>query len=207
MTRIAATAERQPRISCARAAAIAILALVVGSQPLQARPAPSSQAQTVWAVQRPFRSDGAGVGGGDVLGQLRITPGAERAIASRALVDALQKMNLSVVRPQVELAGTIPPRREWESDIAELPRALIDGYNREASQLTLPVARYGIRFKGQHDVANSRFRYRMNALLFERGSVGSWRRVDDSRYVGGFFVGHLAGLIDGALTRSATSAP
>ena len=206
MTPIDATIDRSRRRLIARAAGLAGLSLVAFAARAQLPNPPASQSHGIWALQKPFRSDGAGIGGDDVLGELIIAPGTERDVASRALVQALHQMHLSVVRPQMGLAGTIPPKRQWESDVAEVPRVLIDGYNREAPQLALPVARYGIQFKGEHDVSYSRFRYKVDALLFERGSVGPWHRVGDSRYVGDYFVGHLVSLIEGALTHNASPA-
>lgn len=206
MTPIGATINHLCRSQIARTTGFVVLSLLACEAIAQQQHTPASQSQSRWALQKPFRSNGPGVGGGAVLGQLTIAPGAERDIASRSLVQALQQLGLSVARPQVGLTGTIPPNREWRSDIAPLQPALIDGYNRNHPESPLPVARYGIRFIGMHDVANSRFRYRMNALLFERGTLGPWRPVRDSRYVGNYFITHLASLIDGALTRNASPA-
>ncbi|NYT39901.1 hypothetical protein HZY97_03965 [Sphingomonas sp. R-74633] len=162
-----------------------------------------AQPQSPWAVQLPYRTNGAGVGGGDVTGQIRIAPGTEQNIASRALVQTLQQMHFTVARPQLGVAGVLAPRQRWESDTVEVPRAMIDVYNRSVPQMQLPNARYGLQFKGEYDIAYGRFRYKISAQLFERGSLASsWRRVQDSRYAGDFFVGELARLMLEELKRS-----
>lgn len=136
-----------------------------------------------------------GVGSGVVPGAIRIAAGSEGIVASRALVTVLNGMSLSVVAPAVGLDGALPVRQTWRTDVAELGRDLMESHNRARPQFALPVAHYGLGYVGQFDTANGRFRYRMRAILFERGSLSSWRRVADSRYSGDFFVAHLVALL------------
>lgn len=164
--------------------------------------AASGQSAGAWVVSRPYTTQAAGIGGGDVVGAVRIAPGTERAVASRALVRTLEQMHLSIVSPQLGVDGALPAKRQWASDTVPLPRELVDAYNQAVPQLALPNARYGLQYKGEFDVAYGEFRYRISAQLFERSSHTNWRRVADSRYAGDFFVKHLAGLLDAELARS-----
>ena len=148
-----------------------------------------------WTTVRHHYVRSIGVGGAVVPGMIRIASGSEDSVASRALLAALRAMSLSVTAPAVGLDGALPHRRTWRTDVASLPSELMENHNRGYPQFRLPVARYGLGYVGQFDTSSGRFRYRMSAVLFERGSLSSWRRVADSRYAGDFFVAHLVALL------------
>jgi hypothetical protein len=136
----------------------------------------------------PYVNKGTHMGSGLVAG----ARGTAGAIASRALLRSLQDMGMSVVSPRISLDGTLPSNKTWKTNVATLPQALIETYNRTRGDLRLSPAQYGVRYSGSFDASHGRFRYLISAELFQRGALSKWSPVKDDRYFGDFFVTHLA---------------
>ncbi|HRP26236.1 MAG TPA: hypothetical protein PLF79_13655 [Thauera sp.] len=148
-----------------------------------------------WTFIQPYYYPLAGIGGGAILGKVRIPENRETSIASQTLVQALQDLQLSVVEPTLELDAIIPPRTPWETDIAPIPAELVASYNQSFPNLTLRPAIYGIAYDGEHDTSENIFRYRISARLYSRGALSRWSQVDGDRYSGKFFVDRLVELL------------
>jgi hypothetical protein len=154
-----------------------------------------------WTFEAPYVMQGTGMGGGATAGAIAIRSGTAGIVASRALLSALQLMGFSVVKPKLELNGALPPRKDWQTDISVLAPALIDDYNIAHETSRLPPAEYGVRYSGRFDVEHGRFRYLINAELFQRGALSKWSRVRDDRYFGKFFVDSLAEQVESNLRK------
>lgn len=159
--------------------------------------APDSRSSLQWSLTRGFHYPTMGMGGGNVSGSIMIPDGAEHRIASTALLMALQDNQLSVRRPDVPLDGVIPPNTRWATDVAPIPKALIERHNAAFPSANLRTAVYGVSFEGLHSTDQRRFQYRISAKLYARGAMAkSWSQVSDDGYSGKFFVDWIAGDID-----------
>ena len=148
------------------------------------------------SLEMPFVIEGTGMGGGWAQGAVVIRAGTGGEVASYALVQALQAMGMSIVRPALAVGRPVPPGRPWTTDITVLPPSVIADYNRVHGALTLPAVRYGLRYSGRFAVDHGRFRYVISAQLFQRGALSSnWSRVKDDRYFGTFFVDRLTRIV------------
>lgn len=144
----------------------------------------------------PFVIEGTGMGAGRIEDAIVIRAGTSDSVASYALVQALQTMGMSIVRPALTVGRPVPPRTTWATDITMLPSSVIGDYNRVNGAMTLPAARYGLRYSGQFVVDHGRFRYVVSAELFQRSALSTnWSRVRDNRYFGNFFVDRLTSMI------------
>lgn len=191
----------RPRVRRWRLAALLALAAMPAAAPARPRPAEP------WSLTQVYYSPGVGMGPTALVGGIPIAPNAEGRIASRSLVMALQQLRLGVTRPTVGPDGNLPAMRVWQTDTAEVPGPLIERYNRTQPQLALPPRIYGLRYTGLFDIRYGEFRYRVSAQLYERGRLTpDWLPVAGSRYVGDFFVTHLAALIALELRRHAVPA-
>ena len=159
-----------------------------------------------WSLVQPYHHEVAGMGSNAILGSVLVPASNENIVASGALLQALQDRQLSVVRPEIGVQGTIPPRTPWSTDIAPISDAMLRAYNDRFPALTLRGAIYGIAYQGEHDTSGSEFRYKIGAHVYARGTIGSWSPVDDGRYSGKFFVDDLAGAIRSRL-QAADSSP
>lgn len=152
-----------------------------------------------WVVSEPYHHPLAGVGGGAIIGSILVPEKTEFAVASIALVNALQNQQLSIRTPSIGVDGVIPPRVRWNTDIAPLPMDVIALHNQRFPLLTLRVAYYGIAYEGMYDTGGDLFRYKISAHLYERGALSAWSSVTDERYSGQFFVRRLGEDIRGEL--------
>jgi hypothetical protein len=162
---------------------------------------PAAGSSSSWDVDVPYHYPLQGMGGGSIVGSIVVADQQELKIASEALVLSLQDRQLSVVAPPVGLDGSIPGRTKWKTDVAPLAPQAIAAYNQAFPNLGLRPALYGISYEGEHDTGDRRFRYRIAALLFEKGQIGSWSAVGHDRYAGQFFVQDLARSIQSRLQK------
>jgi hypothetical protein len=144
-----------------------------------------------WALVQPYHHPIAGIGGGDIIGSLKIPENGQDRVASLALVMALQARQLSLQEPRIGVDGVIPAKTPWTTDIAPITPDELALYNQAYSRLPLRNAIYGVAFKGLHDTSGQLFRYKISALLYERGAISDWSRVNDNLYFGSFFVTRL----------------
>lgn len=145
-----------------------------------------------WTLVQPFHYPLAGVGGGAISGSVEVPEQREAALASRALLMALQDLQFSLLQPALQLDGLIPSNTPWATDIAPLSTATVDEHNRLRAPLALRGAQFGVAYKGLHDVRDRALRFRISALLYQRGMLsGQWAPVRDEQYSGEFFVQRL----------------
>jgi len=145
-----------------------------------------------WALVQPFHYPLAGVGGGAISGSVEVPEQREAAVASRSLLMALQDLQLSLLQPVLQLDGVIPANTPWATDIAPLAASTVDEHNRLRAPLALRGAQFGLAYKGLHDVRDRTLRFRISALLYQRGMLsGQWAPVQDAQYSGEFFVQRL----------------
>ncbi len=191
-------ASISPTRGMIRRRAIGLL-LAAGASPASAKPDPA------WSLERPYVPKGTGIGGGDVVGFIVIPGGAQGAVASRALVVALQDMGLSVVTPKVGVDGLLPPLKPWSTDIAPLDGKMIQDYNHDHPTLALPPAHYGVSYGGVFDTSAGKLRYRLSAKLHQRGALSHWSDVAQDKYFGNFFVAALATRISQTLDKASAA--
>lgn len=136
----------------------------------------------------PYSYKGFGAGPQPLLGVVELNEGSEARVVSRAVVEALQSFQLSIVDPPAQLDTILPPGKPWKTDIAPIKAEVIADYNRRFPQMALPVDRlYGIQYSGMYSIVEKEFRFRLESLLFQRGAASDYRPYSRRDYSGSFF--------------------
>lgn len=146
----------------------------------------------------PFRYAGLGVGSGIVEGTVVLPDDAAAAFVSRAIVEALQEMQHSLIEPKRELGEPVPQDEPWWTDTVPIEQAAIQAHNEAFSGMILPTRFYEIQYVGAYRLERRELLFFLSANLFERAAATEPRRYE-ADYSGDFFVAPLAEAIRGKL--------
>jgi hypothetical protein len=165
---------------------IALLAMCVQGCASTTEGVKLSENEESFAV--PYSYKGFGAGPQPILGVVELNEGSEARIASRAVVEAMQSFQLSIVDPPAQLDTILPPNKPWKTDIAPVKVEDIAEYNRRFPHMALPVDRlYGIQYSGMYTIVEKEFRFRLESILFQRGAASDYRPYSRKDYSGSFF--------------------
>ena len=141
----------------------------------------------------PFQYRGLGVGGQPRAGFVPLNRGEEETVVSRALLEALQDLEMSVIEPPIDLVALIPPEETWKTARTGLSDQLIAQHNREYPDLAIPEDRlYAIEYEGIYRVVQNEFRFSMKSLLYHKGLGGQFRPFESADYSSEFFMELIA---------------
>lgn len=161
-----------------------------------------AQQREDYSFEMPIEYASLGVGPQPALGHIRLQPGLEAARVTRAIIDALQAMQLSIVKPALDLDDPLPQRQPWETDVVEISAEQIESHNRATPAMALPQDRiFGLRYKGAYRIENRELRFTLTPVLMQRGVSGKFRKYDKA-YSGMYF----HGLLKTAMTAELASA-
>ena len=193
---------QSPNRSSRHQLALAAAACLLGAPALSsAAPKDSPPALAV-----PFRYEGFGVGAGAVQDTLVLKQDSEAVVVSRALVNALQAHQLSVVKPTVGLGVPLPQNQAWESDVAPVPPELVAAYNRANPNLALGPRKWSIQYSGQYKLERRQLLFSISAKLYEAGFSGPSKPYKGP-YSGAFFVSQLTNTLQTKLMQQGSNAP
>lgn len=161
-----------------------------------------AQQQEDYSFEMPIEYASLGVGPQPALGHIRLQPGLESARVTRAIIDALQAMQLSIVKPKLDLDDPLPQKKPWETDVVEISAAQVETHNRATPAMALPENRiYGLRYKGVYRIENRELRFTLMPELMHRGVSGKFRKYDKA-YSGMYFHGLLKTAMTAELARA-----
>lgn len=167
----------------ARHAAVAVLAAMLGAC---ASAPPAGPSPVSFSV--PYSTPSFGAGPQPVSGDLQLHAGREQEAVGWAIVDALQRMQLSLIEPQLRAADTLPAGKPWKTDVASLDADAVLEHNRRFPAIPLPADRiYGIQYSGEYAVLEHELRFRLESTLYQRGAGSAFRAYDGREYSGVFF--------------------
>jgi hypothetical protein len=192
---------RNPLVSLT-AAAIAAVITGCASGPTQ-KPPPSSDLAVGFAYK------GIGVGPQALAGMIVLERGMESRVASRAIIDAVQSLQLAFREPaSVGLDTLLPPGKSWTTDVLPIERASIVAYNESATpRMAIPADRlYGVQYIGVYAIVDRELRFNIAAKLFQRGAASAERPYSRD-YSGDWFVAQLRDAIRAKLTAAAAPPP
>ncbi len=137
----------------------------------------------------PFYYRGLGVGGQPRVGFVPLRRGEEEAVVTRALLESLQDLEMSIVEPPVDLDTLIPPEETWKTGRTELPNDIIARHNQEYPALAVPNNRiYAIEYEGRYKILPNEFRLNMASRLYHKGLGGQFRPFESAEYSSEFFM-------------------
>ena len=124
-----------------------------------------------------------------VWGTVWLPEGAEAKTVSWAVVQAMQRMQLSVIEPpRIQLDTLILPDKLWKTDIAPLRPEDIQEHNNRFPRMALPKDHlYGIQYEGEYKIIKDELRFKLKSLLHHRGSSGPYSLYSHKDYSGNFF--------------------
>lgn len=161
------------------------LALVLSASILPA--ASLAQPRENYSFAMPIEYASLGVGPQPALGYIRLEYGLENARVTRAIIDALQAMQLSIVEPKLDLDDPLPQRKEWATDVVEIGAQQVQAYNLKVPAMALQENKiYGLRYRGSYLIANRELRFNLTPELMHRGVSGKFRKYPD-QYSGMYF--------------------
>lgn len=162
----------------------------------------AAQERKDYDFSMPIEYASLGVGPQPALGHIRLEPGLEAARVTRAIIDALQAMQLSIVKPRIDLDDPLPQKKEWETDVVEVAARDIEAHNRAAPAMALPGNRvYGLRYKGAYRIEQRELRFTLTPVLMHRGVSGKFRQYSQA-YSGMYFHGLLKAAMAAELARA-----
>jgi hypothetical protein len=158
----------------------------------------------------PYAYKGFGAGPQPVFGVVELNEGAEASTISWALLEAMQRLQLSVIEPPTQLDKLLPPGKPWKTDIALLDPKNIQEHNRRFPHMALPGDRvYGIQYEGEYIVLKKELRFQLKSILYHRGMASDdYRLYPRKDYSGSFFKERAEALIKehlGAASRRGVS--
>lgn len=123
-----------------------------------------------------------------LIGKVVLRKGAEAKTVSWAVLEAMQRMQLSVIEPPTQLDTLIPPDKPWKTDIAPLRPEDIQEHNSRFPQMALPKDHlYGIQYEGEYKIIENELRFKLKSLLHHRGFSGPYSLYSLKDYSGNFF--------------------
>ena len=124
----------------------------------------------------PFLYRGMGMGPEPLLGMVVVERGEEDRLVSRALLETMQAMQMSIVEPPASLEHLIPAGLTWKTGITVLDQGLIQQHNERFPHMALPTDRiYGLQYVGSYVIQNKEFRFRLESHLYHRGIGAEFR--------------------------------
>lgn len=141
-------------------------------------------------------------GPGPLFGRVELLVGTEEKTVSWAILKAMQRMQLSVIEPPIQLHTLLEPEKPWKTDIVPLDRSEIVEHNRHFPQMTLPTDRiYAIQYVGIYKIVGKEppfkqeelpFRkrellFKLESLLYQRGAASNYSKYPGNDYSGSFF--------------------
>ncbi len=148
----------------------------------------------------PYRSEGAGLGGGPVIGTAVVPAGKSAAFHMLASIStALERFRASVIEPDPLKLDAVADEVSWRSDVGLVPVGLIDLYNGSLPPRRLANAVFGVSFNGRYVLRDNECRFWISAHLWERGGGQGWSRINDQDFDGRFFVKYLVSDVNASL--------
>lgn len=157
----------------------------------------------------PFAYSGIGVGPSAMAGVIELERGMESRIASRAIIDAVQSLQLAFIEPTpVGLDTLLPPKKSWTTDVLPIERASIEAYNANApARMTVPIDRlYSVQYTGEYAVVDRELRFNIAVKLFQRGAASAARPYARD-YSGAYFIRQLTEAIRTKLIAATAAMP
>ncbi|WP_020683952.1 hypothetical protein [Marinobacterium rhizophilum] len=138
----------------------------------------------------PFYYRGLGVAGQPRVGFVPLRHGEEGAVVTRALLESLQALEMSIVEPPIDLETLIQPEQTWKTGRTELPDAIITRHNEEYPDQAIPNNRiYAIEYEGRYKILPNEFRLDLASKLYHKGLGGDFRPFESADYSSKFFMG------------------
>lgn len=181
---------------------VAILLLSAGCAVTNAGLSPILENPSDFVVPLAF-TDGLGVGAGAVEGAFEIGKDDVNKAASRAIVLALQELEISIQEPPLKAGELLPQRRKWVSDRAPVTASRIRDHNVSHPEMKLSEQfNYQIAYLGEYVVERNELIFRVSAQLYESAAAAGQREYKQP-YSGRFFVDVLGKLIQSKLRGAA----
>jgi hypothetical protein len=191
---------------------VLLAAIAVASQLTGCATAPSGSgtASGDGSLTVPFAYRGIGVGPSSMAGVIELERGMESRVASRAIIDAVQSLQLAFQEPAtVSLDTLLPPKTKWKTDVMPIERASMEAYNASVQpRMAVPLNRlYGVQYSGEYAVVERELRFNVSAKLYQRGAASADRPYGQD-YSGAYFIKQLTDVIRTKLTSApATPSP
>ena len=125
-------------------------------------------------------------------------------LVSRALLEAMQEMEMSFVEPPTSLEQLIPAGKTWKTGITAIPERLIEQHNENHPDYALQTNRiYGIQYEGIYWVLHKEkeFRFILESHLYNRGLGAGFRPYKRNDYSGNFFLERVKERINNHIIR------
>ena len=147
----------------------------------------------------PFRYEGLGAGANDVRNEIVLPVDRESTFISRAIVNALQELEFSVVEPDVELGSPLPQGKQFTTDTVPIRAAVIADHNiQHEGEMSLPPRFYSLRYHGAYRLVDRDLVFELTAELYERAAATTSRLYTKS-YSANFFIAPLGNAIKAKL--------
>lgn len=124
----------------------------------------------------PIEYRSLGVGPQPALGHIPLEPGLEASKITRAILNSLQKMDMNIIKPKLDLDDPLPQRKEWTTDVVQISALQIQAHNQAAPGMKLPENHlYGLQYKGKYQIVNRELVFTLTPILMHRGAGGKFR--------------------------------
>ena len=157
-------------------------------------------------LSMPFHYQGLGAGANPVDNSIELTEGTEADQVSRAIVEALQSLEYSLIEPALSLGKPIPQNTEWSSDRVPIAQREIATHNEKFPDWPLPPRHYSVQYSGSYKLERRELIIRLSAHLFE-GALASEPRPYRKDYSGNYFVHPLEEALKEKLLKLKEQAP
>jgi hypothetical protein len=137
----------------------------------------------------PFYYRGLGVAGQPRVGFVPLNRGEEEAVVTKALLESLQDLEMSIVEPPIDLDALIPPEETWKTGKTELSGEIITRHNQKHPDRAVPNNRiYALEYEGSYAIRRDEFRLNIASKLYHKGLGGQFRPFESAEYSSEFFM-------------------
>jgi hypothetical protein len=137
--------------------------------------AAQAQSREDYSFKMPIEYPSLGVGPQLTLGYVRLTPGMETAQVTRAIIDALQKMQMSIDKPAIALDDPLPlpQKKEWETDLVKIEPEKIKRHNDLHPTMKLDTRHtFWLRYKGSYQIVDRELIFKLFPVLEHSAQLG-----------------------------------
>jgi hypothetical protein len=144
----------------------------------------------------PISYDAFGIGPQPTMSTVTLAQGQEPKKVTFALIQALQALHLSVVKPKdVDLSDPLPQNTRFATNTVPLTRQDIDEHNTQFPSAKMPTDRlYELEFQGRFKIVDRELVVELTPVLHYRGRIGKLRQYNNA-FGGQFFHRKLKALL------------